>query len=137
MELVWGHGWFKESGFKPNKSAQYENKREEIFNESKKLFCTVCKNYITDLDAAISINGAQSHTFSNPAGYSYTIDCFHSAPGCQVIGDATEDFTWFNGYAWQIVTCDACREQLGWFYTNGNNFYGLISDRLTHMSSHS
>jgi len=134
MELIWGQYWFKESGLGPEKSTQRENKVEEVIEESKKLFCTACKNYISDLDSAISINDAQSHTFTNPAGHTYNIDCFHSAPGCQIMGDATEEYTWFTNYAWQVALCNKCKEHLGWYYSHHNTFFGLISDRLTHLA---
>lgn len=134
MALVWGQYWFKDTGNKTDKSVQPEYKREAVIEESKKLYCLNCKHLITDLDAAISIDGTQTHTFTNPGGYTYTIDCFHSAPGCQAIGDATEECTWFKGYAWQIAVCERCHEQLGWFYSNDKTFFGLISDRLTHIA---
>jgi hypothetical protein len=133
VQLVWDQCWFKKSDLQAEKVTSKEQAHDEVVEENKKLFCTSCKNYITDLEAAISINGAHTHTFSNPTGLIYTINCFQPASGCQTIGDSTDEYTWFSGYEWQIAICRSCREQLGWLFSNSNQFYGLISDRLTHM----
>lgn len=133
MQLVWQNALFRSSGFKLGKVTESKAQYETIIEDSKKLYCIDCKNLITDLDAAISIDGSHTHTFTNPAGYTYTIGCFQSAIGCLHIGEPTEEYTWFNGYAWQIAVCESCKEQLGWFYSYGSQFYGLISERLTHV----
>ncbi|MCG8379664.1 MAG: cereblon family protein [Proteobacteria bacterium] len=129
--LVWGHYLFKKTDLLTDPQAEQENSVES--EQTKKLFCHVCKHHITDLDQAISINNSHTHTFTNPAGYTYTINCFRSATGCLTVGDPTNEFTWFGGYEWQIALCQSCKEQLGWLFTNDNEFYALINDRLTHV----
>ena len=131
MQLVFDKYWFKKSEFQTEKLTSQKHDYDERIEENKKLFCTFCKSHITDLDAVISINGAQSHTFSNPAGFIYSINCFQSAPGCQTAGESSSEYTWFSGYEWQIAICHSCREQLGWLFSNGQQFYALIADRLT------
>lgn len=131
MELVWNQQYFKKTDLQAEKSTSTDIENDEIAEENKKLYCTFCKNHVTDLAAGISINGQLTHTFSNPAGYAYTINCYESAPGCLIIGEGTYEFTWFKGYEWQIVLCQSCKEQLGWFFSNGQQFYALIADHLS------
>lgn len=132
MQLIFDQYWFKKNEIETETSLQNENQQETVAEENKKLLCRYCKNHITNDDEAISINGEQSHTFSNPANYVYTINCYRTAPGCVVVGDSTSEFTWFNNYHWQLAFCNACREQLGWLFSNDQQFYALIADRLRH-----
>jgi hypothetical protein len=93
-------------------------------------FVSFNKNGITDLDAAIFVNGSRTHRFSNPAGFIYTIQFFDSAPGCDVVGGGTDKHTWLHDYEWQIAKCHSCGQQFGSLFSNGEHFYGLISDHL-------
>ena len=132
MQLVCDQYGFKKTNFQPDLSPDQDPDFDYLTEENKKLFCSFCKNHVTDIDEAISINGAHTHTFTNSAGFTYTINCYQAAPGCSILGESTNEFTWFSGYEWQIVVCHSCREQLGWLFSNDNQFYGLIRDRLTH-----
>tara|TARA_R110000782_G_scaffold13730_11_gene40315 strand:+ start:4577 stop:4978 length:402 start_codon:yes stop_codon:yes gene_type:complete len=130
VELVWGQYGFKKTDIQTEKKPSQEIKTDESAEEIKKLFCNFCSNFITELDAAIAINDAHVHVFSNPAGYTYTVHCFQSAPGCLTLGEGTAEHTWFSGYEWQITVCHACKEQLGWLFSKDRQFYALIADRL-------
>ena len=80
------------------------------------------------------MNGAHEHTVFNPAGRIFTIGCFKEAPGADSIGPATDDFTWFKGYDWQIALCRGCNVHIGWQYTGAEApavFFGLILAMLT------
>jgi len=132
MQVVCDKYFFKQSLLKVENVTK--SKHDEATEQNKNLFCKFCKSSITDLDAVIFVNGAQSHTFSNPAGYIYTIQCFNTAPGCDIVGVSSDEHTWFNGYVWQIAVCNSCREQLGWLFSEHDQFYGLISDRLVTSS---
>lgn len=126
--------WFKKSELETGSSVSEAS--NVAANPGKKLCCRLCKFHITDSDQAISIDDAHTHTFTNPAGYTYTINCFQSAPGCLVIGDCTSEHTWFSGYRWQIAICQSCHEQLGWLFSNDRRFFALIADRLIHIARH-
>ena len=69
MELVWGQYGFKKTDIQTEKKPSQEIKTDESAEEIKKLFCNFCSNFITELDAAIAINDAHVHVFSNPAVY--------------------------------------------------------------------
>jgi hypothetical protein len=131
MQTDFNHYYFKSNKFKPEKVLANEKKDQVEPDSNKKLFCNFCKNLITNEDEAISVEDSHTHTFSNPAGYIYTISCYQTAPGCAVVGEKTTDYSWFTGYAWQLALCHSCHEQLGWQFSNGQQFYALISDRLT------
>ena len=130
MALVWDQYCFKNTDLQTEKVSSKVSENEETAEENKNLYCKFCKNYITALSAAIAINGEHTHTFSNPAGYTYIINCFQSAPGCLIVGDRTDEYTWFSDHQWQLTVCHSCKEQLGWLFSNDQQFYALIADRL-------
>ncbi|MBL1142574.1 MAG: hypothetical protein HND53_11125 [Proteobacteria bacterium] len=131
MQFVLNHYWFKKNEFETDKRFREERKEDLAKERSKKILCKYCKNHITNMDDAILVEDKHTHTFSNPAGYIYTINCYQSAPGCLVAGESTDEFSWFKGYDWQLAFCNSCHEHLGWLFTNGQQFYALISDRLS------
>ncbi|GJM05733.1 MAG: hypothetical protein DHS20C09_17290 [marine bacterium B5-7] len=130
VELVWDQYGFKKANLQTEKEPSQDIESDASEEELKKLFCNFCSNFITALDAAIAINDAHMHTFSNPAGYTYTVHCFRAAPGCLTLGECTAEHTWFSGYEWQIAVCHSCKEQLGWLFSKDQQFYALIADRL-------
>ena len=80
---------------------------------------------------ATSVNGSHQHTFFNPAGVVYEINCYSQARGCVVHGLPTDEFSWFKGYVWQYAACITCQEHLGWFFSSSDTtFYGLIAGKL-------
>ena len=78
------------------------------------------------------MSGGHSHTFANPHGFLFHAPaCFAVAPGCDVISDATAEYSWFPGYAWQVAVCRGCGTHLGWlFRSTDSRFHALIVDRL-------
>ncbi len=98
----------------------------------KRLFCAACRHPVTHQDARICVQGAHEHTCTNPLGLSFHIGCYREASGCELTGTATPEHSWFRGYAWRIAHCAHCHTHLGWaFESAGDNFYGLITHRLT------
>jgi hypothetical protein len=106
--------------------------------EGRRLCCVHCGKPITDEDQRIIIRSSHRHRFSNPHGLIFQIGCFAAAPGCAQVGAATEEWTWFSGYAWQVALCRSCGIHLGWRYrdASGDGFYGLILDRLVADKTH-
>ena len=95
--------------------------------------CAACGQRITTGSERIERDGGHCHTFTNPTGFEYHIGLFLRAPGCRAQGHATEAWTWFPGYAWQVVVCAGCAAHLGWAYSPtgaGEGFHGLILERL-------
>lgn len=105
--------------------------------EGPLIHCRLCNNPITVQGAAIDIGLQHQHRFTNPNGITYSIRCFNSAPGCNISGMPTTEYSWFGGYQWQYASCGHCDQHLGWYYLSshwqGNHqrsFFGLIPDRL-------
>ncbi len=101
------------------------------------LICTACGERITSIRERVEMNGTHAHTFTNPHGFTFDIGCFRSAPGCKPMGEATDAWTWFRGYAWRVAVCGGCGAHLGWGYEpaspdpDNRGFFGLILDRLS------
>ncbi len=105
---------------------------EEPSDREVYLLCAQCHEIITRPADRISVQGAHRHIFANPHGIIFEIGCFISVKGCAHAGPATDEFSWFNGFSWKAAYCRMCLTHLGWFFssTGGNNFYGLVLDRL-------
>ncbi len=116
--------------------ALIEDKTEKNQDRSP-LICSACGERITSVRERVEMNGNHAHTFTNPHGFTFDIGCFRSAPGCKPLGEATEAWTWFHGYAWRVAVCGGCGSHLGWGYEptpadpDSRGFFGLILDRLT------
>jgi len=110
---------------------QRKSQYEQVTADSEhELRCIFCGYSITTNADRIPVNAAHEHRCINPAGVEYHIGCFDHAPGCLAIGPATAEHTWFAGYRWQIAVCGNCHEHLGWVFSNGTRFFGLILNRL-------
>jgi hypothetical protein len=61
----------------------------------------------------------------------FNVGCFSNARGCLEMGEFTDEFTWFPGYAWCYLICSSCKSHLGWRYrSHDGGFFGLILDLL-------
>lgn len=116
------------------KSRQDTSSQDEPAEDTDRgLYCSACSTRITDQDQAVSVNGRHQRAFFNPAGIAFEIRCFQNAPGTLPSGPPSEDFSWFPGYAWQIVLCSTCQAHLGWKFsavTTAQQFFALIASRL-------
>ncbi len=108
-----------------------KNDEEDEKKVEKVMRCKQCDAAITRVKDRISRAEKHLHTFFNPAGIVYEIGCFRRAPGCNVDGQRSTDFSWFADYSWQISFCASCSKHLGWFFSGGDDsFFGLVVDRL-------
>jgi len=105
---------------------------EPVEGEDRRtLVCRACRAAITRPDLAMRVNGEHRHVFFNPHGLVFELGCFASARNVLARGPKTDEFTWFPGYTWQVVTCTGCGSQLGWRYTSSRGgFFGLILSAL-------
>jgi hypothetical protein len=96
-----------------------------------RLVCARCGNPIASTVDRIRVGGSWIHTFANPHGYVYRIECYGCAQGIALAGAQSTDFTWFAGYAWQVALCARCGAHLGWqFRSPEHAFAGLIASML-------
>jgi hypothetical protein len=113
------------------KSPLDEVEDEHLFEHEEELHCAECGQAITRPKFQTRIGGKFQHTCVNPAGILFEIGCFSQAAGCREIGPESDDFTWFDGYTWQVAICSSCRSHLGWrFWSSEDSFFGLILNRL-------
>lgn len=93
--------------------------------------CRQCFQMITNLDQGIEVDGHHHHTFTNPNGIIYEIVCYRSAEGCDLVGNETLEWSWFQGYSWKIAVCKNCLIHIGWHFASAKDaFSGLINNRL-------
>ena len=124
--------WFFISETDKEKKKSPAVKEEEKEKEEKYILCRQCENKITLPNNRIEIQGDFEHTFLNPGGQIFRIGCFEAADGCIAVGPPTAEWTWFEGFDWQVSICNQCHVHLGWFYRSlkEQNFFGLIIDSL-------
>jgi len=95
------------------------------------LRCRLCRQPVTGEDDRTVVEGEHVHRRTNPAGIEFEFGCFLVAPGAQVVGEPTFEFTWFPGRAWAYSVCLGCGAHLGWHFEGGDPpFHALILDRL-------
>lgn len=111
-----------------------EEDLEQEQGQGKRILCSVCRQHVTSQGQRREVGGKRVHVCANPHGFLFEIGCFAQAWGCRGIGPSTSEFSWFPGFAWQIVQCSLCGSHLGWRFipvqAEGSAFFGLILDRL-------
>ena len=110
--------------------------KEETVDEKWHIICAECSQGITGDSERFEVNGAHEHTFINPSGIIFQIGCFARVFETKISGSATEQWCWFKGYSWRIVSCASCSTHLGWVYmAHGEiRFFGLILNRLSRLN---
>jgi hypothetical protein len=106
--------------------------RTTISRDDARLLCRACGAPITNESDLVPIEGRRLHHRTNPHGIEFEFGCFRSAPGAEVRGPATSEFSWFPGYAWSYSLCRRCDSHLGWHFEGRDpTFHALILDQLT------
>lgn len=127
-----GKIWFLVSNTDKKKQKHTKTKDQPEEREEKYILCKHCENKITLPNKQIEVGGDFEHTFLNPGAHVFRIGCFFEAEGCSAVGVPTVEWTWFDGFEWQVAICNQCNSHLGWFYRSRDerNFFGLILDLL-------
>ncbi|PID72516.1 MAG: hypothetical protein CSB34_01860 [Desulfobulbus propionicus] len=113
----------------PDESAADASRSNE--GEKRFILCAGCRTVITSLRYGVHIDNSHEHTFFNPAGRVFELLCFSQAHNISIRSEPTTAFSWFKGYAWEIVTCSRCAVHLGWRFSRGAAcFFGLIKNKL-------
>ena len=109
---------------------------EVVQDESSRLYCGACFNAITSLKAKAEIRGHFLHECINPQGFQYQIGCFHQSLGCDISGQPSLEYSWFEGFHWQLCAGNQCQQHLGWYFSRyDRHFFGLIMRRLTRRNA--
>ncbi|HTO96629.1 MAG TPA: cereblon family protein [Myxococcales bacterium] len=93
--------------------------------------CARCGAAVASDRDRVPLDGSPTRVFVNPEGVEYEIAGFKEAAGCAEISEPSVYWSWFPGCAWQISVCSGCSAHLGWRFSGGSSFHGLILDRLT------
>lgn len=125
------HYLYTEDGGKKDKR-ETEQKEKKKSKKKRKLLCKHCEHIISSPEYRMNFQGVFDHTFLNPSGQMFQIGCFRKADGCVVLGEVSSEWTWFQGFQWQVALCGQCLNHLGWFYHSETDspFFGLILDAL-------
>jgi hypothetical protein len=98
------------------------------------LCCRSCATRIAPL-AAVLPEGEDPLVFANPEGRVFELLLLGNARALQLVGNATQEFTWFQGYAWRVALCAGCGIHLGWRFETAAErsppvFFGLLRREL-------
>ena len=95
------------------------------------LVCRACGTAISREDAVFSAaQGGAVGVYANPGGWLRRVVTVRWAENLRLVGEPTEEFTWFPGFAWRVAECGGCGQHLGWRYDDPAGFHGLVLDRL-------
>uniref|UniRef100_A0A336K518 CSON000081 protein n=1 Tax=Culicoides sonorensis TaxID=179676 RepID=A0A336K518_CULSO len=101
--------------------------------------CKRCNNRVANYNDLFAMSKQGQTLFCNPSGYVHETVTFTKIVenSSYVVDRPSTEFTWFPGYAWQILLCNGCHVHLGWkFLATKKNlkprkFYGLSGKSLT------
>jgi hypothetical protein len=98
------------------------------------LHCRSCGTAIAPF-AAILPEGEVPLVFANPHGMVFELVLLSAAQSLRLIGSMTDEFTWFQGYAWRVALCGGCGTHLGWRFeaiqgASPPVFFGLLRPEL-------
>ncbi len=115
----------------------YVKSADDDRKNRKDYHCANCGAFITESGALFSINGSWEHSYTNPAGIRCNFMTFLHSENVLVHEDLYEEHSWFPGYGWRFLLCEACHRHLGWQYdalggdTSPNIFFGILTDAVT------
>ena len=107
---------------------------DELVAEEHAIICKQCSTEVSARRFVFTMrSGSAAQVFPNPYGQMKEIITVRSAWSVQLEGWATEEFTWFHGYAWRVAYCAECRAHLGWRFEAEDSpdgparFFGLLA----------
>ncbi|WP_344795968.1 cereblon family protein [Litoribacillus peritrichatus] len=101
--------------------------------------CKNCRQIITKDEFSMVVDGYHEHLQCNPHGFTFVFRCFREVWHVAQAGPPCLKDSWFPGFYWTIVHCNQCFVHLGWQFstspspTKGDVFWGLLTDRLSHI----
>lgn len=112
----------------------------KALNTSNFFICKRCKNHLANYNEIVPMSkeGVQS-SYCNENGYVHETLTFRRMieDSSYLVDRPKTEFSWFPGYAWQILLCKSCSCHVGWRFTSTkknlvpHTFYGLSRKSLT------
>jgi cereblon len=106
--------------------------------EAKTFSCRSCgADVASEFDTIEILGRPYRAVYRNPFGIAFEVLTLARARNTQRASEPTEEHTWFPGYAWSLVTCAVCGEQMGWAFdavepvSGPQTFFGLQTDKMT------
>lgn len=96
------------------------------------LACTGCRREVARLADTLPMSSeGLACNYANLGGYVHEVLTVRQAAGGLPMGFRSQEFSWFPGYSWTVLTCDQCRTHIGWRFDADRRslrpqyFYGL------------
>ena len=82
-----------------------------------------------------SVNQGLIGNYVNPSGYIHELITLYNTKNLWIIGRPNSEFSWFEGYGWQIAICGRCGGHIGWCFSTESSlspklFYGLSRENI-------
>jgi hypothetical protein len=78
--------------------------------------CLRCAERLARSDWTLDEVSALPLVFVNPHGNIFQLLLVSRVQSAFFEGTPTEEFTWFEGYAWSVGFCSSCRLHIGWHF---------------------
>src|SRR5262245_16829001 len=89
---------------------------DEGTGPGRRWLCRRCRAFLATAADELAMNGAVRHEHTNPAGWVCRFLTVARCANAIPTSVATVEYTWFAGYAWEVLGCEGCRAHLGWRY---------------------
>jgi len=106
--------------------------RDNVGNDPRKYYCSKCGALVATSAELAKLNGADQHSFINPAGILCNFMTFSHCENVVVHEDLFFEHSWFVGYGWRFLLCCTCFQHLGWKYDalrstmSPESFFGVL-----------
>uniref|UniRef100_A0A5K3F0F9 Protein cereblon n=2 Tax=Mesocestoides corti TaxID=53468 RepID=A0A5K3F0F9_MESCO len=107
------------------------------------LACSFCNANITSQKDVICLAQEGSmQAYVNPQGFIFDMLTLSTVQtgAIDLIGEPSDQYSWFPGYAWTIAQCAGCQSHMGWQFTATNAdlrprmFWGIKRQALVHST---
>ncbi len=99
--------------------------------------CARCGTFIAHSGNLTTINGADRHSFINPAGMRCNFMTLSTCENVLAGDELYFEHSWFPGYGWRFLVCGFCSLHLGWQYDSEQEgvhpagFLGVLFNSVT------
>ena len=111
--------------------AQRDVGPQPVRHAPEPILCRACDAQVSDRALLFAMDSDRiERVFSNPGGYLHDIVTVRDAWSLTSASPPSTEFSWYPGYAWEIVLCASCAAHLGWAFSATTDrqparFYGL------------
>uniref|UniRef100_A0A2A4K2N0 Protein cereblon n=2 Tax=Heliothis virescens TaxID=7102 RepID=A0A2A4K2N0_HELVI len=86
-----------------------------FINRKSVLCCSSCMTQIARREHIFAMSSEGVHSnYTNLGGYMHDLLTVRTATNVRAAGAASEEYSWFPGYAWTVAHCRHCAAHVGW-----------------------